>query len=442
MTRDDHGHHSHHGDLEPLDRYRGRLLDAVAPLPAEAVALADALGCIAAAPVHADRDLPPFDNAAMDGFAVRAGEAAAGAVLPIAGEVAAGGRGEDLLPDGAALRISTGAPVPPGADAVLPIEQAVDEGSAVGVQTQPELGAHIRRAGEDLAAGGVALAAGTRLGPVEIGLAAACGVTQVAVHPRPRLAVLPTGDELAPAGAEGPRPRGMITDSNGPALAAAAREAGAEPVRLPAVPDDPDELRAALRAAVAAADVVVLTGGVSVGRHDHVYAALAALGEAAEAKVAVQPGKPQAHGLVEGTPCVGLPGNPVSALVSFEIFIRPVLARLAGRPDRARPRVAAVTGAALPGGGARARVVLCRLAPGEHADAPAVVTPTGPQSSHRLHGAAGAEAYVVVPPGHSELPVGSAVAAWLLSGEGWEDGQAVARGWAGAGAATAPAGGG
>lgn len=417
-------------ELEPFDRHRQRVMARVTPLPARDVALAEAVGLVLAAPVTAATPLPPFDNTAVDGFAVRADDAVAGATLPVVGEIAAGAAGRTPLGPGEAVRIMTGAPVPPGADAVVPVEQAREAGDGVTIETAPKPAANIRRAGEDVAAGAVALAAGTPLGPAEVALAASAGRAAVSVHPRPRLAVVPTGDELAaPEATLGP---GQIHDANGPALEAAAARAGLDVTRWPPPPDDPDELRRVFTQAVAESDAVVTTGGVSVGRHDHVGAVLGELGDVAGFSVGMQPGKPQAFGLIDGRPCFGLPGNPVSAMVSFEVLVRPVLRRLAGHADRARPRVSAIADTPLPGGKARLRFVLVTLT---ERDGQVRAAPPGVQGSHLLHGAAGASGYVAVPPGHGPVEAGTPVDVWLLDGDGWLDAPQVAAAWT---AATAP----
>lgn len=416
--------HAHAHELEAFDRYRRRLLARAAPLPAREVALGEAAGLVLAAPVTAATPLPPFDNTAMDGYAVRADDAAAGAKLRVTGEVAAGDAGEAPVGPGEAVRIMTGAPVPPGADAIVPVEQARESEGEVAIEAAPTPGAHIRRAGEDVPAGGQALPAGAALGPAETALAASAGRATVTAHPRPRVAVVTTGDELAPPEATlGP---GQIHDANGPGLAAAVSRAGADVRCWPPPRDDPDELRRVFREALADADALVTTGGVSAGRHDHVGAVLGELGDVAGASVGMQPGKPQAFGLVDGRPCFGLPGNPVSALVSFEVLVRPVLRRLAGHPDRARPRVRAVAGAPLPGGKERLRFVLVALA---EDDGQPQAVPPGVQGSHLLHGAAGAAGFVAVPAGHGPVEAGAPVDVWLLEGDGWLDGDAVAAAW-------------
>ena len=315
-------------------------LAGVAPLPPERVSFRDALGRSLAEDVAARRSLPPFDSAQMDGYALRARDARRpGARLHVAFEVFAGAAIPPPLPEGCCCRIYTGAPIPPGADAVEMQEEVSRRGAVAGFRRAAERGRFVRRAGSDVGDGEIALRAGTVLDPGAIGLAAALGRTELAVHRRPRVAVLATGDEIAPVD-HTPAPC-QILDSNSHALAAACSEAGAIPVLLPIARDSPRSLARAL-SGIEAFDALVSTGGVSVGEKDLVKAALERAGARLDLwRVAMRPGKPIAFGRLRRTAVFGLPGNPASALVTFELFVRPALRRLAGLPGRGRAVVTA-----------------------------------------------------------------------------------------------------
>ena len=318
-----------------------RVLDGladIAPLSAERVPLGEAVSRALADDLVADRPLPAFDAATMDGYALRAADAArAGARLPVAFEVFAGHPGPGPLPAGGCCRIFTGAPLPAGADAVEQQEQVRRSGRSATFGRAAERGRFVRRAGTDVGEGAVAIAAGTELDPGSIGLAAALGRSELAVRRRPRVAILPTGDELVPLWRT-PAP-GQIVESNGHAIAAAVREAGGIPLLLPVAGDRPDALAAAL-AAARGADVLVTTGGVSVGARDLVRDALRRAGSRIHFwRVAMRPGKPFTFGRWGAAAVFGLPGNPASALVSFELFVRPALRRLAGLPGSGRVEV-------------------------------------------------------------------------------------------------------
>lgn len=314
-----------------------KVLAAVAPLPSETVELEAAAGRILAAPVVATRPLPGFDNSAMDGYAVRAAELPA--TLPVVAVVAAGAAPGDAPPAGSAVRIFTGAPMPPGTDAVVLQEEAQRDGDLVTLPaTAP--GTHVRLAGEDLALGEQAVARGVRLGPGELGLCAALGAARLEVARRPRVAILATGDELVPV-TQVPGP-GQLVDSSRYALAAAVREAGGEVHALGIVPDEPEASRRAIAAALGY-DVLLTTGGVSVGDRDFVKEAFTAAGVELELwKVAMKPGKPLAFGRAAHTLVFGLPGNPVSSMVSFELFVRPALLALQGALRCVRAQVPVV----------------------------------------------------------------------------------------------------
>ena len=420
-----------------LEDAQARVLDGVRPLPSELAELEDAAGRVLAAPVASRETLPPFENSAMDGFAVRS-EDVRGATLkrPVAlrvtGESAAGHVASIALEPRSAIRITTGAMLPAGADAVVPVE---DTDAAPGASRLPGTvdvmapaapGAHVRHAGEDVRAGASILARGRLVGPAATALLAATGIGRVAVHRRPRLAVLSTGDELLPV--EAPLRPGTIHDSNSPALVAQARASGAVARSYGIVPDDPEVLRDRLAEAVAGSDVVVLSGGVSVGAHDHVRDAFAALGEVAVWRVAIQPGKPfafgrararQADGEERTVALFGLPGNPVSAFVTFELFVRPVLRIMAGRDDalgrRRRVGVLAEPVSKAPGRRAFLRVRIEPLPDGRER---VLVRPAGGQASHMISSLAAADGLAIVPEDVPELPAGAEVEVWELQDEG------------------------
>jgi molybdopterin molybdotransferase len=389
-------------ELLSIDEALALVLGRVRPLAGEDVAVPDADGRVLAAPALAAVDLPPFPSSAMDGFAVRAADTPG--TLAVVGASAAGRPSGLTLGAGEAIAISTGAVVPDGADSVVPVEDVAVDGAMVAVPGYVCRNANVRDRGSDLEAGATVVGAGFRLGPGRLGALAAAGLVSVRCARRPRVAVLVTGTELRDPGAV-LRP-GEIYDSNGLVLEAQARSAGAVVDRLPRVEDD----EAATRNAIArglAADVLLTTGGVSVGEHDLVRAAEAALGvEEVFWRVAVRPGKPISFGVRGATLVFGLPGNPVSALVGFELFVRPALLALQGAVDPGpafRPgRLAAATRP----NGARDSLLRAR----SRVEAGAVLLDVlGGQESHMIARAAGADALVLVPRGESELAGGSPV---------------------------------
>jgi molybdopterin molybdotransferase len=382
-----------------------RVLEAVRPLDAEQVALADARGRVLAEDLTSAVDVPPFDSSAMDGYALVAGPAAE---LDVVGESRAGHPSERPVGPGAAIRISTGAAVPAGATAVVPLERTSGDGARIEVEETAE-GANIRRAGEDLRAGDVVLARGTVLGPAELGVAASAGRAELRCARCPRVAVLVTGDELVQPGE--PLGAGQIYTSNGFALTAQIEDAGAELVRRETVPDTAEGTRFALGGALDAADVVIASGGVSVGPHDHVKDALRELGVTERFwGVALRPGKPTWFGTRDDTLVFGLPGNPVSAMVTFELFARPALAALQGADPAAR-RAPATLDEPVRRNPRREEAVRVRL---RHADDGLHAVTTGEQGSHMLTSMLGADALALIAAGEGELRAGERVEVMFL----------------------------
>jgi molybdopterin molybdotransferase len=423
-------------ELLSIDEARRRVLEAVQRLESEDVPLDAALGRVLAEDVTSAIPVPPFDSSAMDGYAVAAGPAGE---LEVVDESRAGHPAAVTVRPGTAVRISTGAAVPHGADAVVPVERSepLEAGQAVpgarvaargnrprvAAPDRPReaaadgrvrvpataVGENVRYAGEDVRAGDLVLRAGVVLGPAELGVAASVGRPTIRCARRPRVVLLVTGDELTQPG-EGLRP-GAIYSSNRFALAAQVERAGAELAATESVPDTAAGTRAALTAALAAADVVIVSGGVSVGPHDHVKGALRELGvEERFWGVRLRPGKPTWFGVRERTLVYGLPGNPVSAMVTFQLFVRPALAAMQGASPSAR-RGEAVLDEAVPRNPRREEAVRVRLRPdrdGWHA------TPTGEQGSHMLTSMLGADALAFVPPGGGEVAAGERLEIELL----------------------------
>lgn len=316
-----------------VEEARDRILAHVRPTDPQRVTLPDGAGRVPASlQVTAMVDVPPFANSSMDGFALRAADAPGD--LQLVGEVAAGAESLPTVVPGTTVRIMTGAPMPPGADAVAPLEVAEELADGRVRLPATSVGAFVRDAGGDTRAGDRVELLAEALTAASIAVLASLGCGEVEVRRRPIVAILSTGDELVPPGESlGP---GQIHDANSAALAAAVAEAGGEPRVLSRVPDEPSAIEEALRRASASADLVVASGGVSMGRHDHVRGAIERLGELSFWRIAVQPGKPLAFGSVDGRPAIGLPGNPVSALVTFELFVRPLLRAMLGLPGDGR----------------------------------------------------------------------------------------------------------
>ena len=394
--------------MQPVDEYLAEILAAIVPLPPRELSLADAYGAVLADDVTAQWPLPPFDNSAMDGYAVRAAEVAgAPLTLPVDGEIAAGDTTGRALAPGTCIRIMTGAPLPAGADAVVQFE-LTDSGTAQVLIREPvEAGTHVRVRGGDAVPGDLLLARGTRIGAVALGLLAAAGLGTVLARPRPRVTVISTGDELIEPGQ--PLVPGQIWESNSVMLAAAARQAGCPVIRYPVVRDRAEAVLAAVQDAMASCDLLVTSGGVSMGgEHDVVKAALSKLGTIGFRKVAMQPGMPQGFGLVgDGVPIFTLPGNPVSSYVSFQLFVAPALDKFQDlEPKRMARRQAVLAGPARSPMDKRSflRGILSQQAGG--ADR---VTPVSGQMSNQLASLARANALIIVPEAVTALPAGEVV---------------------------------
>jgi molybdopterin molybdotransferase len=383
-----------------IDEARAAVLAEVRPLRDEEIAIGDALGRVLAEDITAAADVPSFANSAMDGFALRSGPA--GRRLQIVGESRAGAPATAPVGDGEAIRISTGAMLPDGADAVLQLELVTEDTDSVILEEDVEPGRNVRHPGEDVRAGSTVLRAGTPLGPAELGVAVNAGRATVRVARQPRVAILATGDELVDPGA--PLRPGQIHDSNATTLSALVTQAGGQPRAL-RVPDDRAATEREVGNALDSADLVLLSGGVSVGPHDHVKPALQANGvDEVFWRVALRPGKPTWFGVrrSDTTLVLGLPGNPVSAYVTFTLFARPALAALQGartRPQLRRARLA-VDVERHPD---RDECVRVRI------DEKGAATPTGPQGSHILTSLLGADGLAVIPRGAGVLPAGTVV---------------------------------
>jgi molybdopterin molybdotransferase len=401
-----------------VDEHRAVVAALLARMPAEEVPVGQARGRVLAADVVAAVSLPSFDNSAMDGYAVRAADlagvtAAAPAELPVAADIPAGRTDVPPLQPGTAHRIMTGAAVPAGADAIVPVEQTDAGLDRVRLSAAPAVGAFVRRVGEDVRAGDVVLPAGTVLGAPQIGVAAAVGCSTVPVRRRPRVLVLSTGSELVAPGT--PLRPGQIYESNGPMLAAAVEDAGGSAELLRFVPDDVEQFLGRLgeRLTDGAVDLLLTSGGVSAGAYEVVKDAFSGRG-VEFVKVAMQPGGPQGAGRLYdlgGVGVVTLPGNPVSSHVSFEVFVRPALRAALGHPHPDRPVVTATLGerwTSPPGRRQFRRGVLDAV----HG----TVREVGGPASHLLGSLARAECLVVVPEDVTELAEGASVETWLLDG--------------------------
>jgi molybdopterin molybdotransferase len=393
------------------------VLSAVRPLTPLDVQLLDAHGCVLTEDVIAPWPLPQFDNSAMDGYAVRSEDVRDASEespveLPVVADIAAGETQVGAIGPGLAARIMTGAPIPVGADAIVPVEYTDGGEARVRITAAAPAGRHLRKIGEDVQKGDTVLSAGMFLGAAQIGLLAAVGKDRVKARPRPRVVVVSTGSELVEPGL--PLSMGQITDSNSFTLTAAAREAGAVAYRVGPIPDDETTLLGLIEEQLVRADLVVTSGGVSAGTYDVVKQVLSELGTVTFEKVAMQPGMPQGFGTVgeEATPIFTLPGNPVSAFVSFEVFVRPVIRKMLGVSRLHRPSVKAVIQSTLRSPEGKRQFARARWQPAP--DGSDLVTPLAGQASHMVADLAYANALVVVPEHVTEIAAGQVVDTVLL----------------------------
>jgi molybdopterin molybdotransferase len=399
--------------MRSVDEHRRVVAGLITPRQPAIVPLADALGLVLADDVVAPLSLPSFDNSAMDGYAVVAEDVAAASpeqpvLLPVAEDIPAGRTDLLVLKSGTAHRIMTGAPVPAGATAVVPVEATNGATDTVELRASAKPGQHIRHAGEDVTTGTTVLRAGQVVTPAALGLAAALGLGELTLVPRQRVLVMSTGTELVAPG--NPLKPGQIYESNAVMLAAAIRDAGAEVVASPKAGDDVDVFRDVLGRYHGQADLIITTGGVSAGAYEVVKDALA--DDVDFVKVAMQPGMPQGAGMVNGTPIITLPGNPVSALVSFEVFIRSPLRAAMALPNPERTLRTAVLTEDLtsPGSKRQFRRGVLDVAAG-------TVTSYGPPASHHLRWLASANCLLEISEDAVEVAAGSRVQVWDLSAD-------------------------
>ncbi|MBT2212895.1 MULTISPECIES: molybdotransferase-like divisome protein Glp [Actinomadura] len=395
--------------MRSVDEHLTDILGSVPVLPPLDLALLEAQGTVLAEPVSAPVPLPPFDNSAMDGYAVVAADIAGASeaepvVLPVVGDILAGDPGVSAIRPGLTARIMTGAPLPAGADAVIPVEWTDGGAATVRISRPAPAGNYIRRAGEDVLAGQIVADEGTRLGAAQIGMLAAVGRARVVVRPRPRVVVLSTGTELREPGER--LGDGQIWESNSFMLTAAVVEAGGVGFRQATVEDEPVKVLEALRDQLVRADAIVTSGGVSMGTRDVVKEVLTGVGTVEFHKVRMRPGKPQGFGLFEGTPVFTLPGNPVSAYISFQVFVRPALRAMQGLDPEPLPTVSAVLGQDVRSPAGMRHFVRGRLS---YNRGFYTVTPADVQGSHQLGSLSSADALITLPEEAEAMPAGSHV---------------------------------
>jgi molybdopterin molybdotransferase len=388
-----------------VEEARQRILDALSPTPAEVVALAEAWNRVTAEAVRARLTQPPADVSAMDGYALRAADGGLGARVRVVGAAPAGHPFDGTVGSGETVRLFTGSVVPAGADAILLQEDATRDGDIVQVNEAVVAGRHIRRAGQDFAKGDLLLPPGRRITARDVGLAAAANYPWLTVHRRPRVAILATGDEIAMPGE--PIPSGGIVSSNSHALAALVRASGGDPMVLPVASDDSSAI-GAVADSLTGTDILVTTGGASVGDHDLIIASLQARGMTLDFwQIAMRPGKPLLFGQLGATPVLGLPGNPVSAMVCAILFLLPALSRLSGLPATAPPVSTALLGAAVKANDKRADHLRASVSTDETGRL--VVLPFAVQDSAMLRRLALADALILRPPFAPPLEEGAEV---------------------------------
>ena len=402
-------------EMTPVEAHLDAILALLPSADPIELRIADALGLVLAHDVTCHVTVPAFPNSAMDGFAVVAADIAEARVdgpveLPVIGEIGAGAAELPSLARGQAVRIMTGAPLPPGADTVVPVELTSSERrEQVAVHRALERGSNVRRPGEDLTPGQPLIAAGRRLSPADIGLLAAAGTTRVTCVPPPRVVIMSTGDELVRAEHE-PGP-GQIRDTNGPMLSALVRATGAVPFSAGIVGDDRKALMYTFDTNLGHADLFVCTGGASAGTRDLLPDVIGAMGDVESVKVAMKPGMPQIRGRIGRVPVIGLPGNPVSAFVSFEVFVRPAVRHMQGRRDRERPSVVARALEPLESPPHKRSYLRVRLS---REDGAWQARSTGAQGSHVISSIAQADGLAVVPEDVTEVRPGEQVRVYLL----------------------------
>ncbi len=406
--------------LVSVDDYREGILAGLEPLDPITLPLADSHGCVLAEDVVAQWPLPSFDNSSMDGYAVLASDVSSAAeaspvTLTVIDDVPAGSRADVALRPGCAVRIMTGAPIPSGTDCIVPVEMTDAGTDSVEIRERVDPGSYIRRAGEDVIIGDVVVRAGTLLSSRQLAVIAAVGKGHVVVYPRPRVAVLSTGSELVEPGT--PLSKGMISDSNSFLLVSAANEAGAQAYRVPPVPDDAEAFSAAISDQLHRADLILTSGGVSMGAYDTVKEVFSSYGTVEFTKVAMHPGMPQGHGVVgesddERIPVITLPGNPVSSYISFQNFVRPAINKLRGLGSTDRPRLAAEVTKPLDSPQSKRQ-----FARGRFLDDGRVEPVGGGQGSHVIGGLAQADCLIVIPEGVAHVNAGDTVDVVDLRGD-------------------------